>query len=86
MKAVDSEKCSECSIATETVKYLILHCPNSELCKIVGASCKSLGIEPKIEIALSHERLVDTIHKQWRRKQFASGGHNAGAKRRQKIF
>ena len=68
IKAADSEKCSECGVATETVEHFVLDCPNSELCKIIRATCKSLGIEPKIEITLSHERIVDTIHRSIKRK------------------
>jgi len=68
MKAIDSEKCSECSVATETVEHFILDCPNSELCKMVRATCKSLSIEPKIETALSHESLVDKIYRNIKRK------------------
>jgi len=68
IKAVDSEKCSECGVATETVEHFVLDCPNSELCKIIRATCKCLGIEPKIEITLSHERIVDTIHRSLKRK------------------
>ena len=50
-------------IATETVEHFVLDCPNSELCKIIRATCKSLGVEPKIEIIISHKRIVDTIHR-----------------------
>ena len=67
---MDSEKYSECDVATETVEHFVLDCPNSELhvCDIIRATCKSLGIEPKIEITLSHERIVDTIHRSIKRK------------------
>ena len=68
VQAADSEKCSECGVATETVEHFVLDCPNSELCKIIRATCKSLGIEQKIEITLSHERIVDTIHRSIKRK------------------
>jgi len=63
IKAVDSEKYSECDVATETVEHFVLDCPNSELhvCDIIRATCKSLGIEPKIEITLSHERIDRSI-------------------------
>ena len=56
IKAVDSDKCSECGGATETVEHFILDWPNSELCKIVRATSKSLGIELKMEITISHAR------------------------------
>ena len=32
IKAVDSEECSGCGVATETVGHFILDCQNSELC------------------------------------------------------
>jgi len=50
------------------VELFILDCPNSELCKMVRATCKSLSIEPKIETALSHKSLVDTIYRNIKRK------------------
>ena len=68
IKAADSEKCSEYGVATETVEHFVLDCPNSKLCKITRATCKSLDIEPKIEIILPHERIVDTIHISLKRK------------------
>ena len=65
---MDSEECSGCGVATETVEHFILDFQSSELCKIVRATCKSLGIELKMEITLSHERIVDTIYRSIKRK------------------
>ena len=51
---------------------------------IIPCSVPRFGPSPRLFILYTAD-LADVVS-QWRRKQFASGGHNAGALRRPKIF
>ena len=68
MKVTDSDKCTGCETAVESVEHFMLSCPHSELCKKVLSTCDKQQISPTIENVLSYKSVIRDITHNIKRK------------------
>jgi len=68
MKITDSDKCTSCETAVESVEHFLLSCPHSELCKKVLSTCDQQKISPTIENILSYKSVIRVITHNIKRK------------------